>query len=72
MDLDVLLPGSDIQLAAVDDARELKQDGKPASDPDPITRSNVHVVTGVFPQGLDADASCAFIELLSKNKHQAG
>lgn len=50
------LPGADIQLAAVDDTRKLKQDGKPATNPNPITRGNIHVITGVFPQGLDRDA----------------
>lgn len=45
-------PGPHIQFAAVDDAGELKQDGKPASHPRPVTRSHVHVVTGVLPQSL--------------------
>lgn len=48
----VFLPGTNIQFAAVDDARELKQNGKPAANPHPITRGDIHVVTGVFPQGL--------------------
>ena len=52
-----LLPGPDIQLAAVDDTRELEQNGKPATDPHPITRGNIHVITGVFPQGLDRDTA---------------
>lgn len=45
-------PRPHIQLAAVDDARELKEDGKPASHPHPVAGGDVHVVTGVLPQSL--------------------
>ena len=46
------LPGPDIQLASVNDAGELKEDGEPASDPDSVTRSHVHVIACVFLQHL--------------------
>lgn len=56
----VSLPSPDIQLAAVDDTGELKQDGKPAPNPHAVSRSHVHVVTGVFPQGLHKDTNPQF------------
>lgn len=46
------VPGADVQLAAVDDAGELEQDGEPASDPDTVPGGHVHVVAGVLPQRL--------------------
>ena len=42
------LPCPNIQLASINDAGELEQDGEPASDPDPVARSHIHVVTCVF------------------------
>ena len=50
-----VLPGSDVQVAAVDNAGQLKEDGEPASHPHPVPRGHVHVVTGVLPQSLGTD-----------------
>lgn len=47
------LPCPDVQFAAVDDTRQLKEDRKPATNPDSITGGDVHVITGVFSQSLD-------------------
>lgn len=43
----VYSPGSDIQLAPVDDAGELEQDGEPASNPHPVLWGYIHIVTSV-------------------------
>lgn len=50
------LPCPDIQLASINDAGELKEDGEPASDPDPVARSHIHVVTCVFLQDLQRES----------------
>lgn len=42
------LPCPYIQLASINDTGELKQDGEPASDPDSVARSHIHVITCVF------------------------
>ena len=60
-----MLPGPDIELAAVDDTRKLEQDGKPATNPHSITRSNIHVITGVFPQSLVTDTAGQEVTMFS-------
>ena len=45
-------PGPDVQLAAVDDAGQLKQDGEPPPHPHAVAGGDVHVITGVLPEGL--------------------
>lgn len=50
-----VLPGPYIQLAAVDDAGQLKEDREPASHPHPVPWGHVHVITGVLPQSLGTD-----------------
>lgn len=42
------LPCPHVKLASVNDAGEFEEDGEPASDPDPVTGSHIHVITGVF------------------------
>lgn len=50
-----LSPGPDVQLAPVDDAGELKQDGEPASYPHPVLGRYIHVIAGVVLEGLPRD-----------------
>ena len=54
-DQKALSPGPDVQLAPVDDAGELKQDGEPASHPHPVLGRYIHVITGVVLEGLPRD-----------------
>lgn len=58
------LPRPNVQLAAVDDARELKQDGEPTTHPDPIASSNVHVITGVLSENLSVTRIKIITEIL--------
>ena len=46
------LPGPDVQLAPVDDAGELEEDGEPAPHPHPVLRGHIHVITGVVFERL--------------------
>lgn len=46
------LPGPDVQLTPVDDARELEENGEPTPHPHTVLRRYIHVITGVVLEGL--------------------
>lgn len=46
------LPGPDVQLTPVDDARELEENGEPTPHPHTVLRRYIHVITGVVFEGL--------------------